>query len=197
MAYKPKVLAVADGGTSDTSLTAYAVICGGTTGTGAIQSIAGVGTSGQILTSNGAGALPTFQTSSSGTTSYVIYLSTASTDPAASSTYIMVNGYVLQASGGSIYIPVTGTITKAYGNFTVGGTLGSSQNNTVFIRLNNTTDTNITTTLKLNTASNLFNGTGLSISVSAGDFIQVKLTTGAFTTNPTTVRGAISIVIQQ
>jgi hypothetical protein len=53
---------VADGGTGVSSLTAYAVMCGGTTSTGAVQSIAGVGTSGQVLTSNGAGALPTFQT---------------------------------------------------------------------------------------------------------------------------------------
>lgn len=57
---------VADGGTGVSSLTAYAVICGGTTGTGAVQSIAGVGTSGQVLTSNGAGALPTFQTAAGG-----------------------------------------------------------------------------------------------------------------------------------
>lgn len=54
-------VAVADGGTGVSSLTAYAVVCGGTTSTGAVQSIAGVGSSGQVLTSNGAGALPTFQ----------------------------------------------------------------------------------------------------------------------------------------
>ena len=52
---------VAHGGTGATSATAYAVLCGGTTSTGAHQSIASVGTSGQVLTSNGAGALPTFQ----------------------------------------------------------------------------------------------------------------------------------------
>ena len=53
---------VAQGGTGNASATAYAVQCGGTTSTGALQSIASVGTSGQVLTSNGAGALPTFQT---------------------------------------------------------------------------------------------------------------------------------------
>lgn len=55
-------LAVDQGGSGRTSATAYGVICGGTTSTGAHQSIASVGTSGQVLTSNGAGALPTFQT---------------------------------------------------------------------------------------------------------------------------------------
>jgi hypothetical protein len=54
-------LSVARGGTGVATATAYAVLCGGTTGTGAFQSIASVGTSGQVLTSNGAGALPTFQ----------------------------------------------------------------------------------------------------------------------------------------
>lgn len=58
-------VAVDSGGTGRTSHTAYAVLCGGTTSTGAQQSVASVGTSGQVLTSNGAGALPTFQTPSS------------------------------------------------------------------------------------------------------------------------------------
>ena len=58
---------VAQGGTGATTQTAYAVLCGGTTSTGAYQSIAGVGTSGQVLTSNGAGALPTFQAAAGAT----------------------------------------------------------------------------------------------------------------------------------
>lgn len=52
---------VAGGGTGVTSNTAYSVLCGGTTSTNPIQSVASVGSSGQVLTSNGAGALPTFQ----------------------------------------------------------------------------------------------------------------------------------------
>ncbi len=54
-------LPVANGGSGRATHTAYAVLCGGTTTTGAQQSIASVGTSGQVLTSNGAGALPTMQ----------------------------------------------------------------------------------------------------------------------------------------
>lgn len=52
---------VADGGTGRSSHTAYAPLCGGTTTTGAQQSVASIGTSGQVFTSNGAGALPSFQ----------------------------------------------------------------------------------------------------------------------------------------
>ena len=55
-------LPVSGGGTGVAAFTAFAVICGGTTTTGALQSVASVGTTGQVLTSNGAGALPTFQT---------------------------------------------------------------------------------------------------------------------------------------
>lgn len=52
---------VANGGTGRASHTPYAVIIGGTTTTGAQQSVASVGTLDQVLTSNGAGAAPTFK----------------------------------------------------------------------------------------------------------------------------------------
>jgi len=55
-------LGVAGGGTGATSQTAYAVLAGGTTSTGAYQSVSGLGSSGQVLMSNGAGALPSWQT---------------------------------------------------------------------------------------------------------------------------------------
>lgn len=57
-------LAVADGGTGASSFTAYSVILGGTTGTGALQNVSGLGNSGQVLTSAGAGAPPTWATPS-------------------------------------------------------------------------------------------------------------------------------------
>lgn len=57
-------LIVAQGGTGVSSLTPFAVLAGGTTSTNPVQSIASVGTTGQVLTSNGAGALPTFQNTS-------------------------------------------------------------------------------------------------------------------------------------
>lgn len=67
---------VANGGSGRTSATEYAVICGGTTSTGAHQSIASVGTAGQVLTSNGAGALPTFQSASAFTLGTPVTLTT-------------------------------------------------------------------------------------------------------------------------
>jgi len=54
-------LNVGHGGTGNTTFTAYSVICAGTTATGTFQNVSGVGTAGQVLTSNGASALPTWQ----------------------------------------------------------------------------------------------------------------------------------------
>lgn len=72
---------VTDGGNGRSTATEYAVICGGTTATGAHQSIAGLGTAGQLLTSNGAGALPTFQDGGGG--GALVYLSTVTVSAAA------------------------------------------------------------------------------------------------------------------
>lgn len=49
---------VAGGGTGNTTFTAFSVICAGTTATNPFQNVSGLGTSGQVLTSQGAGALP-------------------------------------------------------------------------------------------------------------------------------------------
>lgn len=57
---------VPQGGTGDATLTAYAVLAGGTTSTAAVQSVSGVGTSSQVLVSNGAAALPTWQAAPTG-----------------------------------------------------------------------------------------------------------------------------------
>ncbi len=59
-------LPVAGGGTGLSTQTAYSVLVGGTTSTGAMQSLASLGTNGQVLTSSGAGALPTWTTVSGG-----------------------------------------------------------------------------------------------------------------------------------
>ena len=63
-------VSVTYGGTGLATTTAYSVVFTGTTATGAFQATAGPGTAGQVLTSNGAAALPTFQTSTAASKSY-------------------------------------------------------------------------------------------------------------------------------
>ena len=55
------VLGADQGGTGLSTTTAYSVVFSGTTSTGNFQAAAGPGTATHVLTSNGAGALPTFQ----------------------------------------------------------------------------------------------------------------------------------------
>jgi hypothetical protein len=55
---------VTSGGTGLITTTAYSVVFSGTTATGNFQATAGPGTATHVLTSNGAGALPTFQAAS-------------------------------------------------------------------------------------------------------------------------------------
>ena len=62
---------VAHGGTGNTTFTAYTLLCAGTTATGIFQNVINVGTSGQVLTSNGAGALPTWTSVAGGTVTSV------------------------------------------------------------------------------------------------------------------------------
>ncbi len=60
------ILTVDRGGTGLATLTPYAVLCGGTTATGPIQQVSGLGTVGQVLTSNGPGLLASYQDPSGG-----------------------------------------------------------------------------------------------------------------------------------
>ena len=120
-------LPVASGGSGVTSATAYAVLCGGTTSTGAIQAIASVGTTGQVLTSNGAAALPTMQTITSFVTGMIMmWYGTVATIPAgwylcngSNSTPDLRNRFVIAAdadSGGAAKTTVTGTATQSGGS---------------------------------------------------------------------------------
>lgn len=102
-------VSVTNGGTGATSLTAYAPIFGGTTSTGAVQS-GTVGTSGQILTSNGAGAVPTFQNNTP-TESIIIAASdetTALTTGTAKVTFRMPYAFTLTAVRASVTTAPTG-----------------------------------------------------------------------------------------
>lgn len=97
-------LPVAGGGTGVASTTAYAVICGGTTTTAALQNVSNIGTSGQVLTSNGAGMLPTFQ----GLPASFTWNNVNS----ASATMVANNGYLADYS---LLVRLTLPMTAAFG----------------------------------------------------------------------------------
>jgi hypothetical protein len=96
---------VFNSGTIITNTTAYAVICGGTTSGSVVQPVASVGSSGQVLTSNGSGALPSFQNSSMST------VSTGSnvTNMTVNTRYVLTNG----ASTLTLGLPTTSAVGDA------------------------------------------------------------------------------------
>ena len=59
-------LVVSNGGLGVSSLTPYAIIAGGSTSSGPTQQVSGLGLATQVLTSNGPGALPSWQNSTGG-----------------------------------------------------------------------------------------------------------------------------------
>lgn len=192
---------VGGGGTGGTSFTDYSVICAGTTATGNFQNVSGVGSSGQALTSNGASALPTWQAlGSAGGSSYTLQTG-GNANPADGATYFIaptntIVTFTADTNQARFYMPVAGTINKVYGNLNVAGTLGTTENATLALRLNNTTNTNITTTLKFNAVNTAFNTTTLGLAVSAGDFIELVLICPTWATNPTTCGINLTFIVE-
>jgi hypothetical protein len=115
-----KTLDVANGGLGVSSLTTYTVLCGGTTSTASIQQVSGTGTSGQVLTSNGPGALPTWQTAGGGGSGFYTLDGTQQTASSATSLAYSLNNSSYTVWEGYVY-GQAGTTSNGtnYGNFTL------------------------------------------------------------------------------
>jgi hypothetical protein len=143
------------------------------------------GTSGNVLTSDG-----TNWNSSTPAGGAAIALFTSITNTAVindSTTYFISCRQTLavtDSANARFVIPFNTTLRALYGVIPLTGA-GTSENCTFSARVNNTTDNVITSTLKLNTTSQNLAFTGLSIALSAGDYVSFKLVTPAFATNPT------------
>lgn len=98
-------LSVPRGGTGNSTFTAYSVLCAGTTATGAFQNVSGVGTAGQVLTSNDAGALPSWQAPAAATASVI-------TDDTATNATV----YPVWVTANSGSLPLKVTSTRLYFN---------------------------------------------------------------------------------
>lgn len=117
---------VANGGTGKTSFTAYALLAGGTTTTGALQSLAGVGNSGQVLTSAGAGALPAWQDAASFVASGTKMLFQQTSAPTGWTKDTTHNNKALRVVSGSASSGGTVAFTTAFANQVISGTTGST-----------------------------------------------------------------------
>ena len=124
-----------------------------------------------------------------GVTPYCLNAQLTATGPADSTTYYSdyANQGVTTADRVRTYIPQSGTITKCYLSVVTAGTLGTTETSTLSIRLNNTSDTTVTSSLANDALTIGYSNTALSIAVVAGDYIQLKWVTPAWVTNPTNV----------
>lgn len=85
-----------------------------------------------------------------------------------------------------LYIPRAGIITA--NNFYFSQAPGSTENYTLYLRVNDTTDYLVSNTIQLKNYQNFYQITGLNIPVSAGSYINWKLVTpSTITTAPTSV----------
>jgi hypothetical protein len=118
------------GGTGVATTTAYGVLCGGTTATGVFQN-AGAGSATQVLTSNGAAALPTWADLSTGSiTNYSVHTGNITLSPT-STAWQNVTGTTVTLPAGTYLITYLCSITA----FSVAGV-----DSAIASRLYNTTD---------------------------------------------------------
>ena len=106
------------------------------------------------------------------------------------------NGATTTADLNRLYIPKAGTIKVAYIHAHVGGALGTTETSTIAIRLNNTSDTTISSAVTFDAVTAAFSNTALTLAVVQGDYIEIKWTPPAWVTNPTFVRMSVIIYIE-
>mgnify|MGYP006921377872 FL=1 len=130
---------------------------------------------------------------------YALQLATATQDPADSTTYYG-GAYPSFAVGTTaarfnLAVPKAGSITMATAGVKVEGTLGSNESITIAVRKNNSTDVTITSAAKANARVQTYSNTSMSLAVSAGDALELKITTPAWVTNPTQVAWQAAVYI--
>ena len=94
-----------------------------------------------------------------------------------------------------MYIPRAGKIKAAIVSMYCGGTTGSNESISAYIRLNNTTDTLIQTVGNTDTWKT-FSNASLDMAVTAGDYIEIKVVQPTWATNPTNVGWGGAVFIE-
>jgi len=94
------------------------------------------------------------------------------------------------------YFPRAGVVTTVYINSIVAGTLGTTETSTFSFRLNDTSDTTITSSFQNDQSTEVFSNTSLAIVVAAGDFFEFKWVTPTWSTNPTNWFLAATLLVE-
>lgn len=126
-------------------------------------------------------------------------MNTTTFNPADATTYYIgaLGPAAAAADQRRFYILRKGKITRAAINFRF--TAGSSQLSTISFRLNNTTDTTLSSTVDLSSGSGNFYQvvTGLNIAVNQDDYFEIKWVTPTWTpTDPTNVLISVTLLFE-
>ena len=159
-----------------------------------------VGTATHVLTSNGAGAVPTFQAAAGGGTNTVVvqYGHSSGNALADNSDYFIGMGTTMgNTINSSVLIGImAGTLVRADITTYNASTFGSSEASTIKIYTGNFAQTDtISTNVLFDARHNIVSVTGLSISLLAGQSI-IELTTPTFATNPASAKINITLYIE-
>lgn len=137
----------------------------------------------------------------SGYQGYVVRVDMASINinPADATTYFFgantINSFRATAAISKLFLPKAGSIKNVTVAFTQ--TAGSAETSTMSVRLNDTTDTTISSAIVNNATVTNFSNTGLNISINGTtDFIEIKWVTPTWVTNPTNLSGTILIYVE-
>lgn len=108
----------------------------------------------------------------------------------------ITTGTSTTAAINQVPIPQTGTIVAIYVYQLTAGTLATGESSTLAIRLNNTTDVPVSSSVLNSSATSTWSATGLSQAVTAGDYIELKFTGATWSTNPSNVRWTAVVFIR-
>ena len=128
---------------------------------------------------------------------YTLFVQTPEFDPADSTTYYFAGLSIAPSTTGAerrLHVPRAGTITRVDVT-SYAKTAGSNESLSLYVRKNDTSDTLVAT---VSTSANLryFQASGLSVSVAASDYIEMKLVCPAWGTNPVGVYFAGNVFVK-
>lgn len=194
------------GGTGSNAFDEFSVICGGITNVDPLQNVAGTGTKGQALTSNGPGMLPGWSSGSSPASNTTAFSAGISLPFVSANTFTLGQlGTIYvdpgsNVTGGAYVVPSDGVYNFAF-NFIVSGSFTLLEPNCVFYLVDTRGgipdySMNYTINLGANAASSGYGSTSASFFYSclAGDLIQPGITPfiNYFSPVPFIISGAVS-----
>lgn len=96
-------------------------------------------------------------------------------------------GWTASSPINKLYIPRAGKLVKARIFMYSASAAGSAETSTISFRLNDTTDTTISSTLALNAFPATVVNSALAVAVAEDDYFSIKWVTPTWVTNPTNV----------